>query len=194
LPEGQQLLDIIQGCIQAKRESQKEFYKIFYGFSMAIAMRYCPAQEDAMEVANDGFLKIFRQLHTFEPRHANYEASLKGWMKSILIHTAVDHFRKNNKHPFFSDIPEEHYDDRDVAESSIDRMSYKEIMEIVQRLSPVYRTVFNLYVIDGYKHEEIAKQLNISVGTSKSNLSKAKINIQKMLKEADNPCYERKAV
>jgi RNA polymerase sigma factor (sigma-70 family) len=194
LPEGQQLTHIIQGCIQAKRDSQKEFYKIFYGFSMAIAMRYCSLNEDAMEVVNDAFLKIFRQLHTFEPRHSNYEASLKGWMKSILIHTAVDHFRKNNKHPFFSDITEERPDEKDMAESSIDKMSYKEIMEIVQRLSPVYRTVFNLYVIDGYKHEEIASQLNISVGTSKSNLSKAKTNIQKMLKEADSPCYERKAV
>jgi RNA polymerase sigma-70 factor (ECF subfamily) len=194
LPEGQQITHIIQGCIQAKRDSQRDFYKTFYGFSMAIAMRYCSLSEDAMEVVNDAFLKIFRQLHTFEPRHSNYEASLKGWMKSILIHTAVDHFRKNNKHPFFADITEERPEEKDMAENSIDKMSYKEIMEIVQRLSPVYRTVFNLYVIDGYKHEEIAAQLNISVGTSKSNLSKAKINIQKMLKEADSPCYERKAV
>jgi len=194
LPDGQQLSDIIQGCIHAKRDSQKEFYKIFYGFSMAICMRYCSAREDAMEVVNDSFLKVFRQLHTFDPRHANFEASLKGWMKSIIIHTAVDHFRKNNKNQFTSELSEIHAQESDAAENAIDKLTYKEIMEIVQRLSPVYRTVFNLYVIDGFKHEDIANQLRISVGTSKSNLSKAKINIQKMLKETDTRCYERKVV
>lgn len=78
--------------------------------------------------------------------------------------------------------------------SSIDQMSFKEILGIIQQLSPVYRTVFNLYVMDGYKHEEIAKQLNISVGASKSNLSKARMNIQKMLKEKDNNFYGQKAI
>ena len=80
----------------------------------------------------------------------------------------------------------------DNAESAIDAMTYKEIMAILQKLSPVYRTVFNLYVIDGYKHEEIAEQLNISVGTSKSNLSKARANIQKMLKESNLKLYEQR--
>ncbi|MBC7868419.1 MAG: sigma-70 family RNA polymerase sigma factor [Gloeobacteraceae cyanobacterium ES-bin-316] len=194
MKEGQQLLSIIQGCIQAKSESQKEFYKKFYGFSLAICMRYCAAQNDAMEVVNDGFLKIFRHLHTFDPRHSNIEASLKGWMKSIFIHTAIDHFRKNNRTPFLSEIAELHSAESSAAEDSIDKMSYKEILEMVQQLSPVYRTVFNLYVIDGFKHEEIARQLKISVGTSKSNLAKAKMNIKKMLTEEVKICYERKAV
>jgi RNA polymerase sigma-70 factor (ECF subfamily) len=190
----QQLSNIIHGCIQANRESQKQFYKMFYSFAMNICMRYCSSLEDAMEVVNDGYLKIFRRLHAFEPRHQDYEASLKGWMKSILIHTAIDNFRKNNKTHFFAEINETHSYEADAAGNSIDKLSYKELIEIVQQLSPVYRTVFNLYVIDGFKHEEIAQQLNISVGTSKSNLSKAKANIQKMLKEVDINCYERKAV
>ena len=81
-----------------------------------------------------------------------------------------------------------------VEETSIDKMSYEEIIKLVQQLSPVYRTVFNLYVIDGYKHEEIANQLRISVGTSKSNLAKAKMNIQKMIKEREKNLYGQTAI
>jgi RNA polymerase sigma-70 factor (ECF subfamily) len=196
LRENEELIQVINGCIQAKRESQKIFYKKFYGFSMAICMRYCATKDDASEVVNDGFIKIFRNLSLFIPRHHQLEASLMGWMKSIIIHTAIDHFRKQNRKHFSSDFTEieTSESESDNSESSIDRMSYKEILAVVERLTPMYRTVFNLYVIDGYKHEDIAKTLNISIGTSKSNLSKARLNIQKMLKEAQHNYYEKKAV
>ncbi len=194
LPEAYNVEDIVQGCINAKRESQKAFYKMFYGFSMGICMRYCSFQEDAVEVINDGFLKIFRQLHAFAPKHESYESSLKGWMKTIFIHTAIDHYRKNNKNRFSMELNDEQYVQADTDADAIDKMSYKQIIALVQQLSPGYRAVFNLYVIDGYKHEEIATRLNISVGASKSNLSKARLNIQKMLKESANNAYERKAV
>lgn len=147
-----------------------------------------------MEVVNDGFVKLFRELHHFSPRYDHYEASLKGWMKSIFVNTAIDHFRKHKKNYFFADIDDTHFELEHVDETAIDKMSYAEIMEVVGRLSPVYKTVFNLFVIDGYKHEEIAEQLNISVGTSKSNLAKARANIQKMLKDASIKYYERRAV
>jgi RNA polymerase sigma factor (sigma-70 family) len=194
LPDGSSVVNIIQGCVKADRESQKTFYKMYYGFSMAICMRYCNAKDDAMEVVNDGFMKIYRELHNFKPAYENFETSLKGWMRSIMVNTAIDHFRKNNKNHFLVEIKDDHLETIDVQETSINKLSYKEIMEIVQRLSPAYRTVFNLYVIDGYKHEEIAEQLNIAVGTSKSNLAKAKMNIQKMLKETEPNFYEQRAV
>jgi len=161
---------------------------------MAICMRYCNSKDDAMEVVNDGFMKVYKELPGFKPRYDNYEASLKGWMKSILVNTAIDHFRKNKKKYFVAEIEESHFEMEHIDETAIDRMSYKEIMEMVQRLSPVYKTIFNLFVIDGFKHEEIASRLNISVGTSKSNLFKAKANIQKMLREAIIKGYESKAV
>jgi RNA polymerase sigma factor (sigma-70 family) len=157
-------------------------------------MRYCNNKDDAMEVVNDGLVKVFRELPGFKPRYDNYEASLKGWMKSILVNTAIDHFRKSKNKYYVAEIEESHFEMEQADETAIDKMSYKEIMELVQRLSPVYKTIFNLFVIDGFKHEEIAKQLNISVGTSKSNLSKARANIQSMLREATIKCYERKAV
>jgi len=194
LPGGQEIKHIIHGCVEANRESQKEFYKMFYGFAMAICMRYCNTKDEAMEVVNDGFLKIYRELHQFKPAYENYEASLKGWMKRIIVNTSIDHFRKNSKSYLVGEINDLHHEITDTQESSINKLSYKEIMEIIQRLSPVYRAVFNLHVIDGFTHEEIASQLNIAVGTSKSNLAKAKINIQKMLKEADTNLYEQKAV
>ncbi len=157
-------------------------------------MRYCNSKDDAMEVVNDGLVKVFRELPVFKPRYDNYEVSLKGWMKSILVNTAIDHFRKNKNKYYTTDIEESHFVVETSDDTAIDKLSYKEIMELVQRLSPGYRTIFNLFVIDGFKHEEIASQLNISVGTSKSNLSKAKANIQRMLREATIQCYERKAV
>jgi RNA polymerase sigma factor (sigma-70 family) len=195
LPATKQLSDIIQGCINASRESQKELYKRYYGFSMSICMRYCDSQDDAMELVNDGFLKVFRSLAGFVPRSENIEASLMAWLKSIMVHTAIDHYRKHKNDYLVKEIEEEHYGLQDAAANALDAMSHKEILQLLQRLSPVYRTVFNLYVLDGYKHEEIAKKLNISTGTSKSNLAKARANIQKMLKEANLKLYEqRKAI
>lgn len=155
-------------------------------------MRYCDYPDEVVEIVNDSFLKIFKTIASFNPRYENYEASLIGWMKSIIIHTAIDYFRKSRKNYVIDEIEEMHFEIYDSCETSIDRMSYKEIFELVQKLSPVYRTVFNLYVIDGFKHEEIANQLNISVGTSKSNLAKARVNIQKMLKALNPKLYEQR--
>lgn len=194
MAEARGINEIIEGCIRAKRDSQRTFYKMYYSFSMSVCMRYCTLREDALEVVNDGFLKIFRQLDSFIPRYQDYEISLKAWMKSIFIHTAIDYYRKNYHSQHHSEVKEDHFTEKERGENAIDKMSYLEIIKLVQKLSPVYRTVFNLYVIDGFKHEEIAAKLNISVGTSKSNLSKARVNIQNMLKKADKYNYERRAV
>jgi RNA polymerase sigma-70 factor (ECF subfamily) len=148
-------------------------------------MRYCSETEEAMEVVNDGFLKVFKNLPVFTPRFNNYEASLKGWIKVIMINTSIDHFRKVSKSYFITPIEDNHFELGKTEETAIDKMTHYEILKLVNQLSPVYKAVFNLFVIDGFSHEEIAKQLNIAVGTSKSNLSKAKANIQKMLKESN---------
>jgi len=157
-------------------------------------MRYAPNNDDAMEIVNDGFLKIFKKLSSFEARHEDMEGSLKGWIKRIMLNTAIDHFRKNNKYLMKVDMGDKVLSIPDETETSVDKMSYDEIYKLIQKLSPMYRTVFNLYVIDGFKHEEISRQLNISVGTSNSNLAKAKINIQKMMKQAHRSLYEQKAI
>jgi RNA polymerase sigma-70 factor (ECF subfamily) len=190
----QEISDIVSGCIKLERESQKKFYTFFYSYAMAICMRYATNNDDAMEVVNDGFLKIFKKLSSFEARYEDMEGSLKGWIKRIMLNTAIDHFRKNNKYIMNTSMGDQVLNIADQGESSLDKMSYEEIYKLVQNLSPMYRTVFNLYIIDGFKHEEIAKKLNISVGTSKSNLAKAKINIQKMMQQAHRSLYEQKAI
>ena len=147
-----------------------------------------------MEVVNDGFLKIYRELPNFKPAHNNFDASLKGWMKTIFIHTAIDNYRKNKKNYLVGEMEDAHFEMAGAQETAIDKMSYIEIIEMVQRLSPVYRTVFNLFVIDGFKHDEIAAQLHITTGTSKSNLAKARANIQKMISESLIRNYEQRAI
>lgn len=156
---------------------------------MSICMRYAQNDDDAMEIANDGFLKIFKELSSFVARYEDVEASLKGWMKKIMVNTAIDHFRKNQKYSTNVSLDDNMFHIADHTENSIDKLSYDEIYKVVQQLSPVYRAVFNLYVIDGFKHEEIARHLKISVGTSKSNLAKAKLNIQKMILERHKSRY-----
>ncbi|MBC8035137.1 MAG: RNA polymerase sigma factor [Chitinophagaceae bacterium] len=190
----QEIEHIIRECAKLQRESQKKFYTTFYGYAMSVCLRYTSNPHDAVEIVNDGFLKVFKDLGSFKPKYENVEASLKGWIRQIMVHTAIDHFRKNHKHQLYLEMDDTVIEQEDQAGNSIDHMSYKEIMALVQRLSPVYRAVFNLYVIDGYKHEEIAKHLKITTGTSKSNLARARMNIQKMLQQATVKVYEQKAI
>ena len=190
----QEIENIVSGCVKLQRDSQKKFYTYFYSYSMSICLRYANTDDDAMEIANDGFLKIFKELSSFVARYEDMEASLKGWMKRIMVNTAIDHYRKNQKHQSNVSIDDNMFHLSENGETSIDKMSYEEIFKVVQQLSPVYRTVFNLYVIEGYKHEEIAKKLKISVGTSKSNLAKAKLNIQKMIKERHKSHHGQKTI
>lgn len=186
---------IIQGCIKANRASQKQLYQLYYSFSMGICMRYSTSSAEAEEIVNDGFLKIYNKIAYFEPSHQNIESSFAGWIKKIFIHTAIDQYRKNSKWHTVPLLEDSHFEIRENAASPIDNMSYKEILELVQKLSPTYRAVFNLYVLDGYKHEEISKHLKISVGTSKSNLAKARMNIQKLLQQKKIKVYDqRKAI
>lgn len=178
----EELHTIIKGCIELNRQSQRAFYEKFYGFAASICNKYCHQDEEMIEIVNDGFLKIFKELHNFKPVFDDEEIALKGWMKRIMINTAIDHYRKYRKHQLMIDQNEHKTETLAYnGETSLDKISYDEILKAIKNLSPAYRTVFNLFVIDGLSHEEISKQLNISVGTSKSNLAKARMNLQKLL-------------
>ena len=149
---------------------------------MAICDRYTKRTEDAIEIFNDSFLKIFKEIHRYTPSYSDEINSFKGWIRKVLIHTAIDHCRKNNKHYFNTELETSIVYIPQKEESAFDRISYDEIIRAIQRLSPAYRTVLNLFIIDGFSHEKIAEQLQISVGTSKSNLFKARQQLQKILK------------
>lgn len=184
----------VEGCSRNKRESQKIIYNSFYGYAMAICDRYANKQEDALEILNDGFLKIFREIHHYQPAYADVISSFKGWLKKIMVYTAIDHYRKNQKHQVVTQLDNVVYQVEAASEDAIDKLSYEEIIRAIQELSPGYRTVFNLFVLDGLSHEEIATHLGISTGTSKSNLSKARRQLQKILFKQNETEVARNAV
>jgi RNA polymerase sigma factor (sigma-70 family) len=184
----------VEACALNKRESQKILYNSFYGYAMAICDRYTSKQDDAVEILNDGFLKVFKEIHHYKPAYADVVSSFKGWLRKIIVYTAIDHFRKNQKHQIVTQLDNVVYQVTSHSEDAIDKLSYEEIIRAVQELSPGYRTVFNLFIIDGLSHEEIANQLDISVGTSKSNLSKARRQLQKILFKQNEILIAKNAV
>jgi RNA polymerase sigma-70 factor, ECF subfamily len=172
----------IRGCVHNNRESQKKIYTSFYGYGMSICERYTKRKEDAMEIYNDSFLKVFKEIYRYTPAYENEVNSFKGWIRKIIIYTAIDYTRKYYKQSLteldstIMYVPAE-------EESALDMMSFDEIINAVRELSPAYRAILNMFIIDGFTHEEIASQLGISIGTSKSNLFKARQQLQKILKK-----------
>jgi RNA polymerase sigma-70 factor (ECF subfamily) len=184
----------VNACALNKRESQKVIYNSFYGYAMAICDRYTNNQEDAVEILNDGFLKIFKEIHHYKPAYSDVVSSFKGWLRKIMVYTAIDHFRKNQKHKVLTELDNVVYQVEAANEDAIDKLSHEEIIRSIQELSPGYRTVLNLFIIDGLSHEEISNKLGISTGTSKSNLSKARRQLQKILYRYRQPEETKNAI
>ena len=177
---------IINGCTQNNPRDQKYLYEKYYGYCLKVVFRYIYRYDKAVDVVNDGFVKIFRSFSRFEYNDSeNAEMMLMGWMRTIMIHTAIDQLRKNNFLPEIGDISETIWMHEDKSQTSDRLLLYKELVKEIKKLPPAYRTVFNMYVIDGMTHQEIADVLGISVGTSKSNLSKARVILQKIIKNND---------
>lgn len=146
---------------------------------MAICRRYALNDFDAADVLNDGFLKVFTHIEKYDAAKP-----FKSWISKIITNTAIDHYRINLKFSDHDDISE--YEDLGNGAVIYDQLAYKDLLMLVQSLSPAYRTVFNLYAVDGYSHEEIAELLKISIGTSKSNLFKARQKLQEKLQALDS--------
>jgi len=170
------LQHILQGCRKKQRNSQHELYKLFYAYGMSIGIRYVKNEDEAIQILNDSFMKVFTRIHKFDDQY-----DFKPWFRKIVVNTSIDYMKKKKHLQMKSQIEDAKYiSDR---EDILSRIGYKELINLVQSLSTAYRTVFNMYVIDGYKHDEIAKTLNISVGTSKSNLSKARAQLRDMISQ-----------
>ncbi len=173
---------LLDGCLRGDRKCQELLYQQFYGYAMSICMRYARSRDEALEILNDGFLKVFTRTARYDP-----ERSFKGWLRRILINTALDHYRQQVKHYYHEDTAEAVA--APVEASAISEMSHAELIGLIARLSPAYRLVFNLYVIDGFTHEEIAQQLGISAGTSKSNLARARMHLKEMVQNNSKNAY-----
>jgi RNA polymerase sigma factor (sigma-70 family) len=173
---------VIKGCVDKDHTYQKMVYENYRGFALKIVFRYIYRYEKAMDVMNDGFVKIFKNFDKFLlDDDGNHERKLMGWFKRIMVNTAIDALRKENLMPEIGGIPEYVWDYTYKSEDADQLMLYKEIIVLVKELPPQYRMVFNMYVIDGYNHIEIADILKIPIGTSKSTLSRARALLQKKL-------------
>ena len=161
---------------------------------MAVCNRYTNNQEDAVEILNDGFMKIFRELHNYSPAYADVISSFKGWLRKIMVYTAIDHFRKHHKHQMVTELDSVVFQLSSPGEDAVERLSYEEIIGSIKKLSPGYRTVLNLFIVEGFSHEEISDQLGISIGTSKSNLAKARRQLQKILFSQNQQMLKKNAV
>jgi RNA polymerase sigma-70 factor (ECF subfamily) len=183
LEQQKELKTIVEACLRGERRAQERLFQTYYGKMLAVCMRYLSDRDSAQEILQVSFLKVFDKLEFFD-----FTGSLEGWIRRIVTNTAIDHLRKAKKDPFLSD------QDNDFVTGSSDPMVESEqsalldlkaqvAIEAIGKLSPAYRAVFNLYVIEEHTHKEIAEILGISEGTSKSNLAKAKMNLQRLLKE-----------
>jgi RNA polymerase sigma factor (sigma-70 family) len=152
---------------------------MFYDFSISICLRYANNREDAISILNEGFYKIFKQIGNFD-----IDKPIVPWIRKILINTSIDFYRSNLR--FEQNVEIEAYENHVKAEEQIfTKLNYDDLIWMIHQLSPAYRAVFNLYAIEGYSHQEIAESLKISVGTSKSNLSKARVKLMEMVKSAN---------
>ena len=187
----EQIEIILNGCRLNQRGAQKELYTKYYGYAMSIALRYSSSYDNAVEMTNDAFLKIYRDLKNFVPRYDNTVISFMAWFKKVVINACIDHIRKYNKKEMMANVDPEQVVIADERETAEQMLQHKEIIKCIQQLAPAYKAVFNLYVIEGFSHAEIAEKLNISEGTSKSNLYKARQNMQQLLKKSNIISYER---
>lgn len=177
----EQLDNIVIGCMKNDRICQEKLFKLYYGKLMVVCLRYTNDKDTAQDILQEGFMKIFDKITSFEST-----GSFEGWMRRIVTNTALDHLRKSKKFNFVEEneinTKEEFVDYGEIQEfeNSIE-LKAEFALEAIQQLSPAYKTVFNLYVMEEYSHKEIAEMLGISEGTSKSNLAKAKMNLQKLI-------------
>lgn len=156
----------------------KQLYQHFHGYALSVCLSYAENKDDAVEIMNDGFLKVFRNLD--KQRDAN---ALTGWLRKIMVNTAIDYYRKNNHLKLNKPLEKaRRQSSADYSDQSVyAQLSADEILKVVQQLPAPYRLVFNLYVIEGYSHREIAEKLEIAEGTSRSHLSEANSRLRELL-------------
>lgn len=175
---GQDNIDtIIQGCRKGHRPAQEKLYRNFYRSMVSLCLRYTKNEEDAVEVLNNGFLKVFRNIQRYDPG----QASLYTWIRTIVIHSCIDFIKVKQKTGPTQELGEAA--DVHIPAEVVSRMHARELLALVRQLPPATQAVFNLYVTEGYQHSEIAELLGITAGTSKWHLSEARKNLQKMIQE-----------
>jgi RNA polymerase sigma-70 factor (ECF subfamily) len=184
--------EVINGCREKDRFFQEYLYKKYYSAFLKICARYARDQFDAEQLLHDGFLKIYNNMEDFQ-----HTGSFEGWMKRIVINTCLDYLKSKylktamqmnvNANIVMEQAP-------DVHPTGIEQLSFKELLGLIQELPPMTRTVFNLFVFDGYPHKQIAEMMQISEGTSYWHVNQARMQLQKKIKDHQNHSYEYKRI
>lgn len=186
--------EIIAGCRSNNRAVQEQLYKAYYSMYLKVCSRYAKSMLDAEQLLNDGFLKIFTQISNFKSA-----GSFAGWMHRIMVNTCLDYLRgsslKEEMAIHVHSIPAEESNIA-VSNDGLESMEFKELVSIIQSLPAMTRTVFNLFVFDGYNHKEISEQLKISEGTSHWHVHQARQILQKKINNSDQKkvTYEAKRI
>lgn len=168
--------DLISGCINGDRKMQRELYERYSAKMFGVCLRYAGSTEEAEDILQEGFIKVFKKIGSYRG-----EGSFEGWIRRIFVNTAIEQFRRKT---YMQPITEREENSVEATYLSVlDSLAEKDIVKLVQQLSPGYRTVFNMYVVEGFTHRQIAESLGISEGTSKSQLSRAKIILQDLVKK-----------
>jgi RNA polymerase sigma factor (sigma-70 family) len=168
-------IDIITACKKGDRKAQERLYKNYYRAMMTICLRYTRNDEDAIEVLNNGFLKVFKNIQ----RYDSSQAGLYTWIRTIVINSCLDFIKQKQRLEKVNELSENV--EVHIAPEAIEKIKTTELLQLIRRLAPATGAVFNLYVIEGYNHKEIAQLLNISEGTSKWHLSDARKNLQQLI-------------
>ena len=169
---------LVKACVKGDRKGQQILYEAYYSKMLSVCVRYSRDINEAQDLLHDGFIKVFASLRGFKNK-----GSLEGWIRRIIVNNAIDYVRA--KRIFYVESDDYVFNgSEDNINESYDKemvdIKAKILIEMIQQLSPAYRTVFNLYVIENYSHKEIAEALNINIGTSKSNLAKAKMKLRSL--------------
>lgn len=175
---------IINGCKKGERRAQELLYRNFYRSMLSLCLRYTKNEEDALEVLNNGFLKVFRNIQRYEPA----QATLYTWIRTVVVNTCLDHIKakaREEKHQELDEAVSVH-----IPAEVVGRMKATELLALVRKLPPATQAVFNLYVVEGYSHKEVAEIVGISEGTSKWHLSEARKQLQQLIKLQDVSIHE----
>jgi RNA polymerase sigma-70 factor (ECF subfamily) len=175
--------ELIKACIENNSRAQKTLFESYSPKLMGVCLRYAHDRDEAQDMLQDGFIKIFQKLNAYSGT-----GSFGGWLHRTVVNTCLDTLRKNSKFKYSVEIEKAEYL-VNVDETAITQIRTKELLKLIQNLPEGYRVVFNMFAIEGYGHKEIAEKLGISENTSKSQYRKARLWLQKAIDELDKINY-----
>jgi len=171
---------LVKRCLEKDSVAQEQLFNLYSKKMMGVCLRYTRGEDEAKDVLQMGFIKVFEKLALY-----NSEGSLEGWIRKVVINTALDNIRKNKKANDNIEIDRIDYQLPNSETNGYDELKVQDLLSVIQSMPVGFRTVFNLYAIEGYSHKEIAQQMNISVSTSKSQYSRARVYLQNRLNKKE---------